>query len=56
MQEKIDITEDWLKDIAWFASEILLQEIQPQKAMEIAGPQAFWPMLNKQQLYDSVFM
>ena len=54
--EKVDQTEDWLKELAWFAAEILLQEIQPQKAMEIAGPQAFWPILNKQQLYDSVFI
>ena len=54
--EKVDITEGWLKDLAWFAAEILLQELQPQKAMEIAGPNAFWPMLNKQQLYDSVYL
>ena len=54
--EKVDQTEDWLKELGWFAAEILLQEIQPQKAMEIAGPQAFWPILNKQQLYDSVFI
>ena len=56
MQEKIDITEDWLKDIAWYSAEILLQEIEPQRAIEIAGPQAFWPILNKQQLYDSIFI
>ena len=54
--EKVDQTEDWLKELGWFAAEILLQEIQPQKAIEIAGPQAFWPILNKQQLYDSVFI
>jgi len=54
--EKVDITEGWLKDLAWFAAEILLQELQPQQAIEIAGPHAFWPMLNKQQLYDSVYL
>ena len=54
--EKVDITEGWLKDLAWFAAEILLQELEPQKAIEIAGPHAFWPMLNKQQLYDSVYL
>jgi hypothetical protein len=54
--EKVDITEGWLKDLAWFAAEILLQELNPQKAIEIAGPHAFWPMLNKQQLYDSVYL
>ena len=54
--EKVDQTEDWLKELGWFAAEILLQEIPPQKAIEIAGPNAFWPMLNKQQLYDSVFI
>lgn len=54
--EKVDVTEDWLKELGWFAAEILLQEISPQKAIEIAGPNAFWPILNKQQLYDSVFI
>ena len=54
--EKVDQTEDWLKELGWFAAEILLQEVSPQKAMEIAGPNAFWPILNKQQLYDSVFI
>ena len=54
--EKVDQTEDWLRELGWFAAEILLQEIPPQKAIEIAGPNAFWPMLNKQQLYDSVFI
>ena len=56
VQEKVDITEDWLKKIAWFAAEVLLQEIPPEKAQEIAGPNAFWPILNKQQLYDSVYL
>ena len=56
IQEKVDITEDWMKELAWFSAEILLQEITPDKAMEIAGPNAFWPLLNKQQLYDSVFL
>ena len=37
-----------------FSAQLLLQEVQPQKAIEIAGPHAFWPILNKQQLYDSV--
>tara|TARA_R100000656_G_scaffold55678_1_gene43705 strand:- start:1782 stop:3833 length:2052 start_codon:yes stop_codon:yes gene_type:complete len=54
--EKVDQTEDWLRELGWFAAEILLQEIIPQKAIEIAGPNAFWPVLNKQQLYDSVFI
>ena len=31
--EKVDQTEDWLKELGWVAAEILLQEIQPQKAM-----------------------
>jgi hypothetical protein len=54
VQEKLDATEDWLRDVSHFAIEILLQEVKPQKAQEIAGPQAFWPLLNKQMLYDSI--
>ena len=56
IQEKVDITEDWLRELGWFAAEVLLQEITPDKAMAIAGPNAFWPILNKQQLYDSVYL
>ena len=52
--EKVDSVENWLKSISKFSSQLLLQEIQPQKAIEIAGPHAFWPILNKQQLYDSI--
>jgi len=56
IQEKIDATEDWLKELAWFSSEILLQELTPGRAIDIAGPNAFWPILNKQQLYDAVYV
>ena len=56
IQEKIDATEDWLKELAWFSSEILLQEVTPDRAVAIAGPNAFWPILNKQQLYDSIYV
>jgi hypothetical protein len=56
IQEKIDATEDWLKELAWFSAEILLQEVTPDRAIAIAGPNAFWPILNKQQLYDTVYV
>tara|TARA_R110002020_G_scaffold201791_1_gene404583 strand:+ start:724 stop:2778 length:2055 start_codon:yes stop_codon:yes gene_type:complete len=56
VQEKVDMTEDWLKKLSWFAVEILLQELTPDKAQEIAGPNAFWPILNKDQLYKSVYL
>ena len=56
VSEKIDAVEVWLKDVSKFCAQLLLQEITPQRAMEIAGPHAFWPILNKQHLYDSVFI
>jgi len=56
IQEKIDATEDWLKELAWFSAEILLQEVTPDRAIAVAGPNAFWPILNKQQLYDAVYV
>ena len=56
IQEKIDATEDWLKELSWFAAEILLQEVTPDRAIAVAGPNAFWPILNKQQLYDAVYV
>ena len=54
--EKVDAVEAWLKDIARFSSQLLIQEVSPQKVIEIAGPHAFWPILNKQHLYDSIYI
>ena len=56
VSEKIDAVEMWLKDVSKFSSQLLIQEISPQKAIEIAGPHAFWPILNKQHLYDSIYI
>ena len=56
VSEKIDAVEMWLKDISKFSSQLLIQEVSPQKAVEIAGPHAFWPILNKQHLYDSIYI
>ena len=56
VSEKIDSVEAWLREMARFSAQLLLQEVPPQKAIEIAGPHAFWPILNKQQLYDSVYI
>ena len=56
ISEKVDSVEVWLRDVSKFSAQLLLQEVTPQKAIEIAGPHAFWPILNKQHLYDSVYI
>ena len=45
-----------MKDVSKFSAQLLLQEVTPPRAVEIAGPHAFWPILNKQHLYDSVYI
>ena len=52
--EKVDLLEDWLKDIATFSAEILLQEMPPEMVMQEVGQNAFWPKLDKQTLYDRI--
>lgn len=52
--EKVDLLEDWLKDVATFSAEILLQEMPPEMVMQEVGQNAFWPKLDKQTLYDRI--
>ena len=54
--EKVDLLEDWLKDLATFASEILLQEMSPEMVLQEAGENAFWPQVDKQTLYDRIYI
>ena len=52
--EKVDLLEDWQKDVATFSAEILLQEMTPEMVMQEVGQNAFWPKLDKQTLYDRI--
>ena len=52
--EKVDLLEDWLKDVATFSAEILLQEMSAEMVAQEVGQNAFWPQLDKQTLYDRI--
>tara|TARA_R110002051_G_scaffold64784_1_gene117979 strand:- start:1242 stop:2786 length:1545 start_codon:yes stop_codon:yes gene_type:complete len=54
VNEKVDLLEEWLTDLAKFSSEILLQEMSPEMVLQEAGENAFWPQLDKQTLYDRI--
>jgi hypothetical protein len=54
VNEKVDLLEEWLTDLAKFSAEILLQEMSPEMVLQEAGQNAFWPQLDKQTLYDKV--
>lgn len=56
VSERQDETEDWLTDIFEYSLQILLQEIDSDEAMRVAGPNAYWPDVqdNKALIYDLV--
>lgn len=52
--EAQDTIEDWLQDIAQYAAEVLLLELSSEHVQDIAGPEAQWPNLDKEQVFDLV--
>ena len=52
--ERQDVVEDWIAEMAQFAAEILLQEMTLPQVQRIAGADAVWPQLNKEQIFDLV--
>jgi hypothetical protein len=52
--ERQDVVEDWIGEMAKFSAELCLQELSPQEAKRIAGEDAVWPQLNREQVFDLV--
>jgi len=52
--ERIDVIEDFVEEIANYAAQILLQEINQDQALKIAGPGATWPELTRDEIFDMV--
>ena len=52
--EMQDTTEDWLREIAQYSAELLLQEMSYQQVQKIAGQEATWPQMTKEQIFDMV--
>jgi len=54
MDEKRDQLEDWLTAIYRFSAEMLIQSMSIQEVQRLAGPEAFWPQVSKEELYTLV--
>ena len=56
INEKVDQVEGWLHKIAKYSLEILIQEMSPDMVFEVAGPRAFWPVLEmgKETMYNNI--
>lgn len=52
----IDDLNEFLSEIARCGSQILLQQINKETAMEIVGPGAVWPQLNADQIAKELFL
>jgi len=56
INEKVDQVETWLHKIAKYSLEMLIQEMSPDMVFQIAGPRAFWPVLEmgKQEMFNNI--
>lgn len=52
--ERQDTIEDWIQDMAVYGAEILLQELTPEQVMRIAGDEAQWPQMTRDEVFDLV--
>lgn len=52
--ERQDAIEDCLLDVIQYSAEILLQELSIEQVKRIAGVDAQWPQLSKEEIFDMV--
>lgn len=52
--ERQDAIDEWLTDIANGAAELLLQAMTTAQAQALAGEDAVWPEMNRQQVFEFV--
>lgn len=52
--ERQDTIEDVITVMAEDALQVALQELSPGEVIEIAGPQAQWPAMSREQILDQV--
>jgi hypothetical protein len=52
--EMQDITEEWMREIAQYTAELVLQEMTFDQVKRIAGEAAVWPELTKDVIFDMV--
>jgi len=49
-----DTTEEWMRDMAQYSAELLLQEMSFEQVQRIAGEGAVWPEMTKDIIFDMV--
>jgi hypothetical protein len=52
--ERQDVVEDWIGEMAQYAAELCLQEMSLPEVQRIAGQDAVWPQMDKEQIFDLV--
>jgi hypothetical protein len=52
--ERQDVVEDWIAEMAQYAAELCLQEMSAEQVQRIAGQDAVWPQMDKEQIFDLV--
>ena len=52
----IDDLDSWLSRIAQGGGELLLREMSPDTVKRIVGPGAVWPMLNRDDFVNEIFL
>ena len=52
--ERQDVIEDWVAEIMQYTAEILLQELSETQVKRIAGQDAVWPSMSKEEVFDMV--
>lgn len=52
--EMQDTIEDWIQDMAQYAAEILLLELNLNQVARVCGMGAVWPTMSKDEIFDLV--
>jgi len=52
--ERQDAVEDWISEMAQYAAEMCLLELTLPQVQRIAGPEAVWPQMRKEEVFGLV--
>ena len=56
LASNVDDLDEHLSEIAEGASQIMLEQLDPQTVLEIVGPGAIWPQLDKEMVSKELFL
>ena len=56
LKSTVDDINDMMSELARTASEILLLNVSQNTVMQVVGPGAVWPQLNKQMIADNMYL